>query len=44
MTWGQIDGKSKMPWLSWDMVCTPKEEGGLGFCDLKAFNLALLAN
>ena len=40
--WGQMDGKTKMTWLSWDKVCTPKE-GGLGFHDLKAFNLALLA-
>ena len=24
-------------------VCTPKEEGGLGFHGLKSFNLALLA-
>ena len=31
-----------MTWLSWDKVCTLKE-GGLGFHDLKAFNLALLA-
>ena len=31
-----------MTWLSWDKVCTPKEEGGLGFNKLKAFNLALL--
>lgn len=34
----------KLRWLllSWDKVCTPKEEGGLGFHDLKAFNLTLL--
>ena len=37
-----MDGKTTMTWLSWDKVCTPKE-GGLGFRDLKAFNLALLA-
>ena len=37
-----MDGKTKMTWLSWDKVCTRKE-GGLGFRDLKAFNLALLA-
>ena len=32
-----------MSWLSWDKVCTPKDEGGLFFRDLKAFNLVLLA-
>ena len=37
-----IPKKTKMTWLSWDNVCTPKEEGGLGFHKLKAFNLALL--
>ena len=41
--WGQMDGKTKMAWLSWDKVCTSKEEGGLGFRDFKAFNFALLA-
>ncbi|KAK9998185.1 hypothetical protein SO802_017788 [Lithocarpus litseifolius] len=29
--------------VSWDKLCTPKEEGGLGFHDLKALNLTLLA-
>lgn len=41
--WGQSSGKNKMAWLSWDKVCVPKKEGGLGFRNLKAFNLALLA-
>ena len=38
-----IQTDPKMYWFSWDKVCTPKDEGGLGFRDLKAFNLALLA-
>ena len=41
--WGQSNGKNKMAWLSWEKMCSPKEKGGLGFRDLKAFNLALLA-
>ena len=41
--WGQNNGKNKTTWISWDKICTPKIEGGLGFRDLRAFNLALLA-
>ena len=41
--WGQTNEKIKMALLSWDKMCRPKEEGGLGFWDLKAFNLALLS-
>ena len=41
--WGQSNGKNKMAWLSWDKVYNPKEMGGLGFRNLKSFNLALLA-
>ena len=41
--WGQQENHSKLAWLSWDKMCAPKEEGGTGFRDLKAFNIALLA-
>lgn len=41
--WGQTNERSKMAWLSWDKMCLPKEKGGLGFRNLKAFNLTLLA-
>jgi len=32
-----------MAWLSWDKLCQSKEKGGMGFKQLKQFNLALLA-
>ena len=32
-----------MAWLSWDKLCESKECGGMGFKELKYFNLALLA-
>ena len=32
-----------MHWLSWKQLCLAKKEGGLGFRDLKCFNLDLLA-
>ncbi|KAK9987796.1 hypothetical protein SO802_028035 [Lithocarpus litseifolius] len=41
--WVQKDKERKMAWVSWEKLCIPKVEGGLGFRDLKAFNLALLA-
>lgn len=40
--WG--NGRSKtMAWLSWEQMCKAKSHGGLGFRDLKSFNLAMLA-
>ena len=41
--WGQKQDEKKMAWLSWDKLCKSKEEGGMGFRQLKEFNLALLA-
>ena len=35
--------ESHIHWVSWERISKPKDEGGLGFRDLKAFNLALLA-
>ena len=33
--WGQKRDKRKMAWLSWEKLCEPKEEGGMGFRELK---------
>ena len=41
--WGQKSDEQKISWVSWDKLCKPKNEGGMGFRDLKAFNLARLA-
>ena len=41
--WGQKDEERKMAWITWEKLCIPKEEKGIGFRDLRAFNLALLA-
>ena len=41
--WGQKDRERKMAWILWKKLCTPKDRGSMGFRDLKAFNLALLA-
>jgi hypothetical protein len=41
--WGHKENDSKMVWMSWEKLGRAKEKGGIGFRDLKYFNLALLA-
>ncbi|XP_075633692.1 uncharacterized protein LOC142606188 [Castanea sativa] len=41
--WGQIGNKKKIHWVSLDKLIRPKLEGGMGFKDLRQFNLAILA-
>ena len=33
--WGQQKEERKMAWISWDKLCTPKAQGGMGFKQLK---------
>ena len=41
--WGQCDKERKLAWVAWEKMCKSKADGGIGFKDLKPFNLALLA-
>lgn len=41
--WGDKGDEKKIHWVSWEKMCVPKSEGGLGFRNLNSFNLALLA-
>lgn len=41
--WDGADGTKKICWIAWDKMTFPKNEGGLGFHDIQAFNKALLA-
>ena len=41
--WGQKKQERKLAWMSWEKMYLTKEGGGMGFKDLKSFNLALLA-
>lgn len=41
--WGQKKEENKIRWVSWRKMCESKANGGMGFKDLKTFNMALLA-
>ena len=41
--WGQTKDDTKIHWINWKKLCTPKKKGGIGFQDIHAFNLAMLA-
>ena len=41
--WGYRSEQRKIHWVSWEKICQPKSEGGMGFKDLSKFNDLLLA-
>ena len=41
--WGQKYDERKIHWVCWQKLCTDKNRGGMGFQDINAFNLAMLA-
>ncbi|KAH1055992.1 hypothetical protein J1N35_034057 [Gossypium stocksii] len=41
--WQKGRGKRGIHWCSWENLCCLKENGGLGFHNLRQFNIALLA-
>ena len=41
--WGYHGEQKRIHWVSWEKLCLPKSEGGLGFRELSSFNDTLLA-
>ncbi|KAL0395456.1 UNVERIFIED_CONTAM: putative mitochondrial protein [Sesamum latifolium] len=41
--WWHSRGDKRVHWVSWRKLCQPLTKGGMGFRDLKAFNIAMLA-
>jgi len=40
--WGWRSGGRKIVWASWEKVCEPRGNGGLGVINIKFFNITLL--
>lgn len=41
--WGYLDNSNKINWLDWVMLSRAKHKGGLGFREVRSFDLAMLA-
>jgi hypothetical protein len=41
--WGGGSEEKRLCWVKWDIICLPKEQGGLGVKNLMLFNKALLS-
>lgn len=41
--WGSTPEAQKIHWLSWEKISRSKERGGLGFCEMFFFNMAMVA-
>jgi hypothetical protein len=40
--WGGVNGRNKLSWVKWKVVCKEKKKGGLGVRDLEVVNISLL--
>lgn len=41
--WGNGGNGKGIRWMAWERMCIVKEDGGMGFRDLRKFNIAMLA-
>ncbi|KAK3189087.1 hypothetical protein Dsin_028648 [Dipteronia sinensis] len=41
--WGSKENQQNIHWCTWKRLCTPENDGGLGFCDIEKSNRAYLA-